>query len=75
MWSVSIQVCVSGGKDSATLLHLLLKLQQRLAGRVNFEVTAVHLDQRQPGYNGAPLVRERRTLKSSKGLEHSTCIC
>jgi tRNA 2-thiocytidine biosynthesis protein TtcA len=43
-------VCV----DSATLLYLLRLLQQQLP--VNFLLTAVHVDQKQPGYNGAALV-------------------
>lgn len=51
-----LMVCVSGGKDSATLLWLLLRLQEKLQHSVPFKVTAVHLDQQQPGYNGAPLV-------------------
>jgi tRNA 2-thiocytidine biosynthesis protein TtcA len=52
-----IMVCVSGGKDSATLLHLLLHLQSKLSLiGTKFDVVAVHLNQMQPGYDGAPLV-------------------
>jgi len=48
-----VLVAVSGGKDSYTMLELLGKLATRLPFDV--ELVAVHLDQRQPGYDGRPL--------------------
>lgn len=48
-----VLVAMSGGKDSYTLAHLLRQLVRARGGDV--ELVAVHLDQRQPGYDGRPL--------------------
>lgn len=59
-----VMVCVSGGKDSYGLLHLLDLARRR--SPVKFSIVAVHLDQGHPGYDGTPL---RRWLEA-RGFEH-----
>lgn len=59
-----VMVCISGGKDSFTLLDILLFLK-RIAP-IDFEIVAVNLDQKQPNFPAEVLPK----YLSEQGIAH-----
>ncbi|EKD69841.1 MAG: hypothetical protein ACD_46C00718G0003 [uncultured bacterium] len=59
-----LMVCLSGGKDSFTMLRILRLLQQR--AKIDFDIFAFTLDQAQPGWNDANL----RTWLDTQKIPH-----
>jgi tRNA 2-thiocytidine biosynthesis protein TtcA len=60
----SVMVCLSGGKDSFTMLDVLLSLRKRAP--IEFRIVAMNLDQRQPGFPAEVLPSYLRKL----GIEY-----
>ena len=59
-----VMVCVSGGKDSYSLLDILIGLRERAS--IRFDIVAVNLDQKQPGFPAHVLPE----YLASRGVEH-----
>ncbi len=59
-----VMVCLSGGKDSFTMLHILRELQKR--AKIDFEIFAFTLDQAQPGWDDSGL----RAWLTDRNIRH-----
>lgn len=62
----TLAVALSGGKDSATMLHLVARF---LGGRRNLRIVAITLDEGIAGYR-APTIERARELTAKLGVEH-----
>jgi len=56
-----VMVCLSGGKDSYTLLDILMRLRRQAP--IDFELIVVHLDQKQPNYPSGVISQYLQTLE------------